>query len=281
MDGEASRELIVWALQEDLGKEGDVTTSAIFGDEPGSARLTSKGTGILAGCAVFAQVFNEVDSSTSVDFKSADGDSIEPGDVVAVVHGRASSLLAGERVALNFISFLSGIATATRAYVTAASRKGAQTTILDTRKTLPGFRELSKYAVRVGGAQNHRMGLYDMVLIKDNHIDLTGSIEAAVRRVRAKWGDRFSIEVECRTLAEVAQALDAKVDIIMLDNMPPGLIRKAVKSAAGRAKIEVSGNMDLDAVKRIAGKGIDFISVGKLTHSVISFDFSLKVEALE
>lgn len=271
------RDLIKRALSEDLGSEGDVTTAAIFADERGSARLTSKSAGVVAGLDIFAAVFAEVDPETVVEPKVADGEAVEPGDVVAVVLGRATSLLSGERTALNFISYLSGIATAAKE-LSSAARGG--TVILDTRKTLPGYRELAKYAVRMGGAKNHRMGLFDMVLIKDNHIDLAGSIEAAVRRVRAKWSDRFPIEVECRTLREVEEALEARVDWIMLDNMRPREIRRAVKRVGGRAKVELSGNMSLASVKRLSGPGVDYISVGGLTHSVRAFDLSLKVEAI-
>jgi len=272
------RDLIKSALAEDLGSEGDVTTAAIFADEQGSARLTSKDSGVAAGLEIFAAVFKEIDPATTVEFKLTDGEPLEPGDVVAIVRGKAASLLAAERVALNFVSYLSGIATAARKLSGAAARGG--TKILDTRKTLPGYRELAKYAVRVGGAENHRMGLFDMVLIKDNHIDLAGSIATAVRRVHIKWGDRFKIEVECRSLIEVAEALEAKVEMIMLDNMQPRDIRRAVKLIGGRAKVELSGNMDLASAKRLAGPGVDYISVGSLTHSVRSFDFSLKVEAI-
>ncbi len=279
LDPAAYRELIRRALKEDLGDDGDVTTAAIFADEIGSARLTSKGTGVLAGIDLFAEVFREIDPGTVVEPKLGDGDELEPGDIVALARGSAASLLAAERVALNFVSFLSGIATAARRYARAAGQAGA-TKIIDTRKTLPGYRELSKYAVKTGGGENHRMGLYDMVLIKDNHIDLAGSVTTAVRRVRSKWAGRFRIEVECRTLKEVAEALDARVDIVMLDNMPRREIARALKLIGGRAKVEVSGNADLSTVKRLAGKAIDFISVGRLTHSVESFDFSLKVEAL-
>ena len=274
----AYRDLIKRALAEDLGSQGDVTTAAIFADEQGSARLTSKDSGIAAGLEIFEAVFKEIDPATTVEFKFTDGESIEPGDVVAVARGKAASLLAAERVALNFVSYLSGIATAARELSNAAARGG--TKILDTRKTLPGYRELAKYAVRVGGAENHRMGLFDMVLIKDNHIDLAGSIATAVRRVRIKWDDRFKIEVECRSLREVTEALEAKVDMIMLDNMQPRETRRAVKLIGGRAKVELSGNMDLASVKRLAGPGVDYISVGSLTHSVRVFDFSLKVEAI-
>ncbi len=272
------RDLVKRALFEDLGSQGDVTTAAIFGDEQGSARLTSKDSGIAAGLEVFEAVFKELDPATTVELKLADGEPVEPGDVVAIVRGKAASLLAAERVALNFVSYLSGIATAARKLSAAAARGG--TKILDTRKTLPGYRELAKYAVRVGGAENHRMGLFDMVLIKDNHIDLAGSIATAVRRVRTKWGDRFKIEVECRNLHEVVEALEAKVDMIMLDNMQPREFKRAVKLIGGRTKVELSGNMDLASVKRLAGPGVDYISVGSLTHSVRVFDFSLKVEAI-
>jgi nicotinate-nucleotide pyrophosphorylase (carboxylating) len=183
-------------------------------------------------------------------------------------------------VALNFLGFLSGIATRANYYVQALG-DSPTTEILDTRKTLPGFRVLSKYAVRTGGGKNHRQGLFDMILIKDNHIDLAGSLSEAVARVRQKWGDRFRIEAECRTLDEVHEAVRAKVDIIMLDNMEIPTIRSAISIVGGRAKVEVSGNVDMKQIKKLRSQGIDFISIGSLTHSVKSFDFSMKVDSNE
>jgi nicotinate-nucleotide pyrophosphorylase (carboxylating) len=186
------------------------------------------------------------------------------------------SLLSGERTSINFLSFLSGIATATRALVDLARASG-HAAILDTRKTLPGWRALSKYAVTVGGGRNHRRGLYDMVLIKDNHVDSAGSVKEAVRRARERWGDRFPVEVECRTAAEVADALAAGVDWIMLDNMQAEEIQAEVRRIAGRAKVEASGTMTPERIPAVSAAGVDFISVGAITHSVRSFDFSLKI----
>ena len=275
------RFLIEASLEEDLGNEGDVTSAAMFDIEESNAVLFSKDSGVLSGSSVFSDVFSSVDAEARVHFYFADGDSLVPGDRVADVHGRITSILTGERVALNFISYLSGIATQTRRFVDAASAAG-KAIILDTRKTLPGFRKLAKYAVTCGGGQNHRMGLYDMVLIKDNHIDFAGSVAEAVDRVRTRWQDRFRIEVECRTLDEVAEALHRNVDIILLDNMDEPEIRAAVAKrdsyAGEKPKLEASGNITLENAAVMSAAGVDFISSGSLTHSVKSFDFSLKTD---
>jgi nicotinate-nucleotide pyrophosphorylase (carboxylating) len=272
-------QLIDQALEEDLGSEGDVTSIAIFGEEKGSLHLISKDTGILAGTDIFRKVFQRVDPDTRVNFIHNDGQPLKPGDIVAEISGRTDSLLSAERTALNFISFLSGIATGTKRLVDAARRHG-KAQILDTRKTLPGYRALSKHAVKMGGGENHRMGLYDMVIIKDNHIDLAGSLTGAVDKVRGKWKDRFMIEVECRTMEDVKAALEAGADSIMLDNMAEDKVREAVRMVRSRPgksiKIEASGNMDMEKVKTMSAAGVDFISVGKITHSVRGFDFSLK-----
>jgi nicotinate-nucleotide pyrophosphorylase (carboxylating) len=272
-------QLIDQALEEDLGSEGDVTSIAIFGKEKSSLRLISKDTGILAGTDIFRKVFQRVDPDTRVNFIHNDGQPLKPGDIVAEISGRTGALLSAERTALNFISFLSGIATGTKRLVDAARRHG-KAQILDTRKTLPGYRALSKHAVKMGGGENHRMGLYDMVIIKDNHIDLAGSLTGAVDKVREKWKDRFRIEVECRTMEDVKAALEAGADSIMLDNMAEDKVRKAVRMLRSRPgksiKIEASGNMDMEKVKTMSAAGVDFISVGKITHSVRGFDFSLK-----
>jgi nicotinate-nucleotide pyrophosphorylase (carboxylating) len=269
------QKLIDWALQEDLDSQGDVTSEAIFSAEECETHLVSKDTGILAGSEVFSMVFERTDPETKVLFHFKDGDSLRPENTVATLRGKSRSLLSAERVALNFLCYLSGIATTTRAYVKAAGEHG-RAQILDTRKTLPGFRSLSKYAVRMGGGHNHRMGLYDMVLIKDNHIDMAGSVAAAVGRVRKKWGGRYRVEVECRDLEEVRHALDAGVEIVMLDNMSNSEIEEAVRLISGRCKIEVSGNVDLERVRELSSLGVDYISIGRLTHSTRSFDFSLK-----
>jgi nicotinate-nucleotide pyrophosphorylase (carboxylating) len=268
--------LLQLALREDLGDPGDVTSQAVTPDGRSEATLWSKDTGVLAGEEVFAAVFRAIDPGTNVTFVLHDGAALEKGQRVAHVSGRTVSLLSGERTALNFLSFLSGIATATRALVDLARASG-HAAILDTRKTLPGWRALSKYAVTVGGGRNHRRGLYDMVLIKDNHVDSAGSVKEAVRRARERWGDRFPVEVECRTAAEVADALAAGVDWIMLDNMQAEEIQAEVRRIAGRAKVEASGTMTPERIPAVSAAGVDFISVGAITHSVRSFDFSLKI----
>jgi len=268
--------LLQLALSEDLGELGDVTSQAVVPDGERSATLWSKDEGVLAGEEVFTAVFRAIESGTRVAFALHDGASLTKGQRVAEVKGKALAILSAERTSLNFISFLSGIATATRSLVESA-RTAGRAVILDTRKTLPGWRALSKYAVTVGGGSNHRQGLYDMVLIKDNHVDNAGSVDEAVRLVRQKWGKRFRIEVECRTPAEVTAALAAGVDMIMLDNMDAEAVRREVVRIAGRVKVEASGTMTPERVPAVSATGVDFISVGAVTHSVKSFDFSLKM----
>jgi nicotinate-nucleotide pyrophosphorylase (carboxylating) len=268
--------LIELALREDLGVLGDVTSEATVADGESSATLWSKDDGILAGEEVFSAVFRAIDPGVSVAFVAHDGASLSRGERVASVRGRTISLLSGERTALNFLSLLSGIATETRKLVDLARASG-HAVILDTRKTLPGFRALSKYAVVTGGGRNHRQGLYDMVLIKDNHIDAAGSVTAAVRSVRALWGERFRVEVECRTDAEVAEALATDADMIMLDNMDAASMRACVVLVGGRVAVEASGNLGPATIPAASASGVDYISVGALTHSVRAFDFSLKI----
>lgn len=265
--------LIDIAFDEDFAQYGDVTTDAVFpnGLGDGTYVLKAKDNGILCGKEVFEMVFKKLDPSLQVTFMHSDGDSVSYGDVVAEINGKIASILKGERTALNFICYLSAIATRTNEFVKAV----APVKILDTRKTLPGYRHLAKYAVACGGAVNHRIGLYDMVMIKDNHIDGAGGIAQAVNRVREKWGNKYKIEVETRNLAEVEEAVQLNVDRIMLDNMDNETIAKAVKIINGKTEIEASGNMTLERVKTLAGSGVDFISVGELTHSVKVFDFSL------
>ena len=272
------RHLVRLALDEDLAELGDVTTSAVFSTEMGTLTLLSKDTGVLAGGPMFDLVFREIDTGTAIEWLRRDGDPLVPGDRVATVTGKTASLLTAERTALNFLSFLSGIATITHRYVDAA-RAGGKAAVLDTRKTLPGYRELSKYAVRVGGGTNHRMGLYDMVMLKDNHIDMCGSITEAMRRVRERWGDRFRIEVECRTPDDVNEAVSAGADVVMLDNMDSETIASVVGTPHGAVKLEVSGNVNLDTIGALSAIGVDLISVGKITHSAPAFDFSLKYAA--
>lgn len=265
--------LIDIAFDEDFAESGDVTTEAIFpnGMGEGSYVLKAKADGILCGAQVFKRVFEKSDSSLNVVFMYSDGDSVSYGDVVARIDGKIASILKGERTALNFICYLSAIATRANEFAKAAF----PVKILDTRKTLPGYRHLAKYAVACGGAVNHRIGLYDMVMIKDNHIDGAGSITQAAKLVREKWGSKYKVEVETRNLAEVEEALKLDIDRIMLDNMDNQTISKAVKMINGKTEIEASGNMTLERVKMLADSGVDYISVGELTHSVKVFDFSL------
>lgn len=276
MDKDNFDELLELALAEDLGGNGDVTSRAIFSDQMTAAALKSKDEGILAGLNYFQRVFQRVDSQVMVTPLKADGNFISPGETIALIKGPTVSILEAERTAINFLSFLSGIATETKAHVEALHGQG-KCVILDTRKTLPGYRRMSKYAVLQGGGQNHRMGLYDMVMIKDNHIDSAGSITQAVSRVREKWGSQFRIEVECRSLQEVEEALEEMVDVIMLDNMSPEEVLAATEHGKGKVLFEASGNMDVEKIQKYAPLGIDFISIGRLTHSVTAFDFSLVV----
>ncbi len=271
--------LIELALAEDLAQIGDVTSQAIFSDETDTFYLYAKDTGILCGRQIWLDVFNAVDPSVEVDFPVQDGEAIAYGDLVAKCTGRVLSILTAERTGINFLSQLSGIATKAHQYAVQAA--GSRTVILDTRKTLPGYRELAKYAVVCGGALNHRQGLFDMVMIKDNHADAAGGITAAVGKIRDRWGDRFAIEVETRDLAEVEEALACGVDRIMLDNMDNELMAEAVRVIDGRAETEASGNMSLERIEGAAATGVDFISVGEITHSVKAFDFSLRQTPLK
>lgn len=269
--------VIELALQEDLRNIGDITSTAIFGSEKAEFRLVSKDTGILCGRAAAEAVLQMVDTSIQVTFLKKDGDPLVPGTITAELSGPVSSILTAERTMLNFLSHLSGIATKTRKYVDAAG----PAIILDTRKTIPGLRELEKYAVVSGGGQNHRMGLFDMVMIKDNHIDAAGSITRAVSLIRKKWEKQFDIEVEARTLQEAAEAAACRVDRIMLDNMSTEMMREAVDLIAGAAETEASGNVSLERIPEIAAAGVDYISVGGLTHTVTAFDFSLQKSPLQ
>ncbi|MFK5954278.1 MAG: carboxylating nicotinate-nucleotide diphosphorylase [Desulfobacterium sp.] len=265
--------LLKMAFEEDLGTRGDVTSDAVFDNQEDVYWLVAKQTGILCGVDCFEKAFAHTDETCGIKWVFTDGDSLKSGDKVARISGSIQSILRAERVALNFISHLSGIATRTREYVNALSGK---TKLLDTRKTLPGWRNLQKYAVTCGGGTNHRMGLHDMVMIKDNHVDGAGGITAAVNKVRDKWGTKFKVEVETRNLGEVSEALSAGADVIMLDNMDISTMTRAVALINGRAETEASGNMDLSRMGPVSGTGVDYISVGALTHSVTVFDFSIK-----
>jgi nicotinate-nucleotide pyrophosphorylase (carboxylating) len=265
--------LIEMALEEDLQEAGDITSDSIFSDEEHTFLLISKDTGILCGIGIFERVMKKIDALTLVVTEFGDGDRIGKGDVIAAVSGRVTSVLKAERPALNFLSLLSAVATKTDEFVREAN---GRVIILDTRKTIPGFRHLQKYAVRCGGGHNHRMGLYDMVMIKDNHIDAAGGISAAVKKARQKWGNRFPVEVEARNLDEVKEALACGADRIMLDNMSDEETAIAVKITGKERETEASGNMTLGRISQVAMTGVDFISVGEITSSIRSFDFSLK-----
>jgi len=254
---------------------GDVTTLNLFDEhQRGEARLIAKATGVIAGLGVAADVFAAIDPLFSFQPLVRDGAHVGPGQLLARLEGSNRTLLTGERLALNLLQRMSGIATMAAAFVEAV--RGMPTVILDTRKTVPGLRVLDKYAVRAGGATNHRMTLSDLAMIKDNHIKLAGGIASAVARLRARCPG-LRIEVETESLDDVREALAAGADVIMLDNMAPHLMREAVAVIAGRCKTEASGNVRLDNVREIAATGVDYISVGALTHSVKALDISLRV----
>lgn len=273
------KEIIRHALAEDI-KTGDVTTQAVLPDSVfGKGKFLVKANGVIAGSNIAKNVFEVVDDK--IDFKVliSDGSKIKVGDIAAEVEGKASSILTAERTALNFLQRMSGIATLTNKFVEAVSH--TKTKILDTRKTVPGLRLLDKEAVRLGGGTNHRIGLFDLFLIKDNHIEIAGSISNAVnacKKFQQKKNSNFKIEVETKNLEEVKEAIACNVDIIMLDNFTINLMKKAVELINGKCLVEASGNISLDNVKAVAETGVDFISVGALTHSVKALDISLEVE---
>lgn len=263
------------ALAEDIGP-GDATTNAIVPEDAVmNGRVIAKQNGIIAGLDVARAVYELVDPRVSFTAQVEEGAHVENMSLLARVEGPARALLTGERTALNFLGRMSGIATMTRQYMDAIS--GTKAVVLDTRKTAPGLRDLDKLAVKRGGGKNHRHALYDMVLIKDNHIDFAGSITKAVKMARSHAGN-LQIEVETRTLADVSEALSLGVEWIMLDNMSPDMMREAVKMVNGRARLEASGNITLETIRPVAETGVDYISVGALTHSVIVFDVSFKYE---
>jgi nicotinate-nucleotide pyrophosphorylase (carboxylating) len=267
------RTVIQSALDEDIGS-GDATSEAIIPlDAKMGAQIVAKQDGVLAGLDIAKEAFLLVDRSFHFAALALEGQRVGSGDILAMLSGPAQAMLVAERVALNFLGRMSGIATLTRQFVDAVEGTGA--VILDTRKTAPGLRLIDKLAVQRGGGQNHRMGLYDMILIKDNHIDYAGSLPEAVRRARS-GGSGLEIEVETRTLADVSAALELGVARILLDNMSLDEMRQAVQRSNGRARLESSGNVDLERVRQIAETGVDYISIGALTHSVRVFDVSMK-----
>jgi nicotinate-nucleotide pyrophosphorylase (carboxylating) len=268
-------DLIEMALREDIGT-GDITSeSTIPDDVMAKAIIKSKDNGIVAGLDVVGEVFRTLD--TSIDYKKLvlDGDRITNGQEIATADGKARSLLTAERTVLNFLQRLSGIATTTSKYVKAISGYHAQ--IIDTRKTTPGWRVLEKYAVRVGGGRNHRFGLYDAVLIKDNHIAVAGSIIKAVTMARERIPHTMKIEVETETLDQVLEAIESKADIIMLDNMSLKMMTEAVRLIAGKAIVEASGGIKFDSVVEVAKTGVDLISAGALTNSAMPLDISMDI----
>jgi nicotinate-nucleotide pyrophosphorylase (carboxylating) len=274
LDREAIRRLVQRALDEDLP---DITSQAIF--EPadrGKAEFVIKEPGVIAGLEFAELTFATLDSSARFIAKVEDGATVKPGDAIGEVTASVIALLSGERAALNFMQRASGIATMTRRFVEAVS--GTKAKIYDTRKTAPGLRLLDKYAVAIGGGENHRFGLNDMYLIKNNHIDRAGSIKAAMERVRSRKSSE-KIMVEVRNAAELDEALPLRPDYILLDNMTNDEMRAAVKSAAGRVRLEASGGITLDNVRAVAETGVDRISIGTLTHSVQALDISMRIKA--
>lgn len=272
----AVREAVTRALLEDLAPLGDMTAGLLPIDIQSSALFVSREEGVMAGRLCATEAYLQIDPSVVIEWHLDDGADLQPGAVLGRVEGPLASLLTGERTALNFLRHLSGVATLTRRFV--RSTKG-KATILDTRKTTPGLRALEKAAVAAGGGTNHRAGLYDMVLIKENHAALAGGITAAVKAVKASYDD-FELEVECRTPAEVDEALAAGAQRLLLDNMSPDELRAAVAQVAGRAKLEASGGVSSETLQSYAETGVDWISIGALTHSAPALDLSLTLEAI-
>lgn len=271
----AAEVLFELAYAEDIGS-GDITTNSIIQPaEKKKAVFVAKENGVVAGLPVAEMVFRELDETLEWNVKKQEGEKVQKGEILVEFKASYRALLTGERIALNFVQRLSGIASATHVFVNEVKDFNVQ--ILDTRKTLPGFRLLDKYAVKTGGATNHRMGLHDMVMIKDNHIQVAGGIKPAVEAVKMKMPVSIKIEVETTTIEEVKQALEAGADIIMLDNMTTGMMTEAVKLIGKRAKTEASGNMSLERLREVASTGVDFISIGSLTHSVKALDISQRI----
>lgn len=266
------------AFAEDIGEGDHTTLCSIPESERGSSRLLIKEEGILAGVEVAVEVFHRFDPELNVEVFIEDGHPVKPGDVSFIVSGKVRSILQTERVVLNIMQRMSGIATVTRSYMKLL--EGTSAKVLDTRKTTPGMRLLEKQAVKIGGGENHRIGLFDMILLKDNHVDFAGGIEKAIRgaqRYLEEKNKHLKIEIEVRNLSELGEALQVGgVDRIMLDNFTPERTREAVKIVNGRVELESSGGITRDTIREYAETGVDFISVGALTHSVRSLDMSLK-----
>ncbi len=268
-------EIVRTALAEDIGS-GDITTAAIVDSaQQGRAVIVAKEEGIIAGLPVVREAFLALDSTIRFNAEIDDGNRVTPNTRVATIAGPVAPILTAERTALNFLMRISGIATLTARFVEAIA--GTRAKILDTRKTAPGLRLLDKYAVRMGGGQNHRFGLYDAILIKENHISAAGSITAAVERMKSDADPARKIEVEARSLEEVKEALAAGAEMILLDNMELAAMAESVKLTSGRAICEASGGVTLENVRAVAETGVDFISIGLLTHSAAALDFSLEL----
>ncbi|MFO1421106.1 MAG: carboxylating nicotinate-nucleotide diphosphorylase [Candidatus Competibacteraceae bacterium] len=267
---------VALALAEDVGA-GDLTAALIPEDARAEATVISRETAVLCGVAWFDTVFRQLDPRATVDWRAADGDRIEPNQVLCTLLGPARALLTGERTALNFLQMLCGTATLARRFADTVAGTGA--TILDTRKTLPGLRLAQKYAVRCGGCRNHRIGLFDAVLIKENHIMAAGSITQAIAAAR-RLHPGVTVEVEVENLAELEEALAARPDIVMLDNFDLATMTEAVRIAGGRVKLEASGNVNFDTVRQIAETGVDYISIGGLTKDVRAVDLSMRFRTL-
>jgi nicotinate-nucleotide pyrophosphorylase (carboxylating) len=264
------------ALEEDLGGAGDLTTDAIVGrDERAEARIVAREAGRVAGLRISCSAFHLLDPDITVEYAVEDGEDVEAGFTLATVRGPAAAILSGERTALNFLGRMCGIATLTARLCAAVAGTGAAVT--ETRKTTPGLRLLEKYAVRCGGGSNHRFGLDDAVLVKDNHVALAGGVTEAVRRVRATVGHLVKVEVEVDDLGRLAEAMEAGVDAVLLDNMSPDELRDAVALVAGRAVTEASGGITPASVGEVAAAGVDVVSLGWLTHSVRALDVALDV----
>jgi nicotinate-nucleotide pyrophosphorylase (carboxylating) len=278
MKNNVLREFIIRSIEEDVGEGDHSSLSCIPESASGRAKLLVKEKGILAGLSIAEHVFAEVDKTLKIEIFITDGADIVPGDIVFIITGRQLSILKSERLVLNIMQRMSGIATSTRVYV--SKLNGLKTKILDTRKTTPCLRFLEKEAVRIGGGENHRMGLYDMILLKDNHIDYAGGIKPAIEMANAylkKRKKKLKIEIEARTFAEVKEILEiGMVDRIMLDNFSLADTKAAVSLIDGRFETESSGGLTLDTIRSYAECGIDFISVGALTHHIKSLDMSLK-----
>lgn len=271
-------EAVTLALREDLGRAGDITTSAtIPSGTMASGRIVARRAGTIAGMPAVVETFRQVDPSAVCEATVDDGMAVPKGAVLAKVRGSAASLLTAERTALNFLGHLSGVATATAELVAAVA--GTKAAIVDTRKTTPGLRALEKYAVRMGGGRNHRFGLDDAVLIKDNHIVAAGGIGPAIARAKAAVGHMVVIECEVESMTQLEEALAAGANAVLLDNMPPETLREAVRLTAGRAVLEASGGITLETVRAVAETGVNLISAGWITHSAPNLDVALDFDA--